>query len=142
MLAVSKELWLPAASLISSTGSRVRNGPSRLRARLRVFSFRRSAVYQFSSNSTTVWAYINSFLATVPLTATKNVLASLKPLPFYADMHLSRTNTFSLNVPFLSGTTLYPFVALDSLPSIVSWPPPFSSFSLHVSLECSGKLCS
>ena len=60
--------------------------------------FWRSALHQLFLNFAQAWAYIYSFLATVPLTATKKVLASLKPRPVYVAMQLSRQNTFFFNV--------------------------------------------
>ena len=86
MFAVSTELRLQDASLIASTGPGMRSGRHRLRAQQRASSSWRSALHQLFLNFAQAWAYIYSFLATVPLTATKNVFASLKPRPVYVDM--------------------------------------------------------
>ena len=98
MFAVSTELRLQDASLIASTGPGMRSGRHRLRAQQRASSSWRSALHQLFLNFAQAWAYIYSFLATVPLTATKKVLASLKPRPVYVAMQLSRQNTFFFNV--------------------------------------------
>ena len=135
MFAVSTVLRLQDASLIASTGPGMRSGRHRLRARQRASSSWRSALHKLFLNFAQAWADIYSFLATVPFNGHQKSFVFSETTTCLCGHAVESAKQYLFECSRFSQEGLSTLVVtLDSLPSIISWPPPFSSFFLHAPL--------